>query len=177
MAVGAEASVVRAALMFTVVLFAPLASRRAVSLNVLGGVGIALLGWRPGDLLDPSFQLTFVSVLAIVIVAWPLLEKCRPLVRGDQLVRHPTHLYARPGYDVFVRVSSGTNGKHNANLTASTIATDSSKPRWHRHWSVCISSVCCDTCSRRSLFPRACSWRCFLFSSSISTDYRSLHSC
>ncbi|MEP6911150.1 MAG: ComEC/Rec2 family competence protein [bacterium] len=74
-AVGAEASVVRAALMFTVVLFAPLASRRAVSLNVLGGVGIALLGWRPGDLRDPSFQLTFVSVLAIVTVAWPLLEK------------------------------------------------------------------------------------------------------
>ena len=75
LAVGAEASVVRAALMFTVVLFAPLASRHAVSLNVLGGVGIALLGWRPGDLIDPSFQLTFVSVLAIVIVAWPLLEK------------------------------------------------------------------------------------------------------
>src|SRR2546421_9959723 len=75
LAVGAEASVVRAALMFTVVLFAPLAARRAISLNVLGGVGIALLVWRPGDLLDPSFQLTFVSVLAIVIVAWPLLEK------------------------------------------------------------------------------------------------------
>jgi ComEC/Rec2-related protein len=74
-AVGAEASVIRAALMFTVVLFAPLASRRPVSLNVLGGVGIALLAWRAGDLLDPSFQLTFVSVLAIVIVAWPLLEK------------------------------------------------------------------------------------------------------
>src|SRR5437588_6852931 len=75
LAVGAEASVVRAALMFTLVLFAPLASRRAVSLNVLGGVGIALLTWRPGDLIDPSFQLTFVSVLAIVIIAWPLLEK------------------------------------------------------------------------------------------------------
>jgi competence protein ComEC len=61
--------------MFTLVLFAPLASRRAISLNVLGGVGIALLAWRPGDLIDPSFQLTFVSVLAIVIIAWPLLEK------------------------------------------------------------------------------------------------------
>jgi len=75
LAVGAEASVVRAALMFSVVLFAPLASRRAVSLNVLGGVGIALLVWRPSDLLDPSFQLTFVSVLAIVTLAWPLLQK------------------------------------------------------------------------------------------------------
>jgi competence protein ComEC len=74
-AVGAEASVVRAALMFTVVLMAPLVSRRASSLNALGGVAIALLVWRPSDLLDPSFQLTFVSVLAIVVLAWPLLEK------------------------------------------------------------------------------------------------------
>jgi len=75
LAVGAEASVVRAALMFTVVLLAPLVSRRASSLNALGGVGIALLVWRPSDLLDPSFQLTFVSVLAIVTLAWPLLQK------------------------------------------------------------------------------------------------------
>ena len=74
-AVGAEPSVVRAALMFTVVLLAPLVSRRASSLNALGGVGIALLVWRPSDLLDPSFQLTFVSVLAIVTLAWPLLQK------------------------------------------------------------------------------------------------------
>src|SRR6185295_14476213 len=75
LAVGAESSVVRAALMFTVVLLAPLVSRRASSLNTLGGAALVLLGWRPGDLLDPSFQLTFVSVLAIVIFAWPLLEK------------------------------------------------------------------------------------------------------
>ncbi|MDQ2921539.1 MAG: ComEC family competence protein, partial [Acidobacteriota bacterium] len=75
MAVGAEASVVLADLMFTIVLFAPLVSRRASSLNALGGVGIVLLGWRPSDLLDPSFQLTFVSVLAIITLAWPLLQK------------------------------------------------------------------------------------------------------
>jgi competence protein ComEC len=75
LAVGAESSVVRAALMFTVVLLAPLVSRRASSLNALGGVAVALLVWRPSDLFDPSFQLTFVSVLAIVLLAWPLLEK------------------------------------------------------------------------------------------------------
>ena len=75
LAVGAETSVVRAALMFTVVLLAPLVSRRASSLNALGGAAFVLLAWRPADLLDPSFQLTFVSVLAIVIFAWPLLEK------------------------------------------------------------------------------------------------------
>lgn len=75
LAVGAEPSVVRAALMFTVVLLAPLVSRQASSLNALGGVGIALLVSRPGDLLDPSFQLTFLSVLAIVTLSWPLLQK------------------------------------------------------------------------------------------------------
>src|SRR5439155_8908669 len=75
LAVGAESSVVRAALMFTLVLLAPLISRRAASLNALGGAALVLLAWRPSDLLDPSFQLTFVSVLAIVIFAWPLLEK------------------------------------------------------------------------------------------------------
>jgi len=75
LAVGAESSVVRAALMFTIVLLAPLVSRRATSLNALGGAALALLLWRPSDLLDPSFQLTFVSVLAIVILAWPIVQK------------------------------------------------------------------------------------------------------
>ncbi|MGH9874679.1 MAG: ComEC/Rec2 family competence protein, partial [Pyrinomonadaceae bacterium] len=75
LAVGAESSVVRAALMFTIILFGPLVSRRASSLNALGGTALVLLACRPGDLLDPSFQLTFVSVLAIVIFAWPLMEK------------------------------------------------------------------------------------------------------
>ncbi len=75
LAVGGESSVVRAALMFTFVVLAPLLSRRANSLGALGGAAIALLVWRPSDLLGPSFQLTFVSVLAIVVVAWPLIQK------------------------------------------------------------------------------------------------------
>jgi competence protein ComEC len=75
LAVGADWSVVRAALMFTIVLLAPLVSRPASSLNALGGTALVLLVWRPSNLLDPSFQLTFVSVLAIVGFSWPLLEK------------------------------------------------------------------------------------------------------
>lgn len=74
-AVGAEASVVRAALMFTVVAFAPVAHRRASTINALGGAALALLVWRPGELFGASFQLTFLSVLAIVALAWPLLSK------------------------------------------------------------------------------------------------------
>lgn len=75
LAVGGESSVVRAALVFTFVLLAPLLSRRAHSLGALGGAAIVLLTWRPSDLLDPSFQLTFLSVLAIVTLAWPLIQK------------------------------------------------------------------------------------------------------
>jgi competence protein ComEC len=75
LAVGAEAAVVRAALMFTVVALAPVLHRRAASLNALGGACLALLVWRPGELFDPSFQLTFLSVLAIVVIAWPVLRR------------------------------------------------------------------------------------------------------
>ena len=75
LAVGAEASVVRAALMFTLVASAPIVARRGSPLNALGAAALILLILRPSDLFDPSFQLTFLSVLAIVACAWPLLRK------------------------------------------------------------------------------------------------------
>jgi competence protein ComEC len=79
--VGAESSVVRAALMFTVVALAPILHRRARSLNALGCAALALFLWRPVELFDPSFQLTFLSVLAIVVIAWPLLQKLEEIGR------------------------------------------------------------------------------------------------
>lgn len=75
LAVGADAPVVRAALMFTLVIFAPIVWRRAGSLNVIGATGLALLVWRPNELFDPSFQLTFLSVISIVVLAVPLMMK------------------------------------------------------------------------------------------------------
>ncbi|HSK65155.1 MAG TPA: DNA internalization-related competence protein ComEC/Rec2 [Pyrinomonadaceae bacterium] len=74
LAVGAEASVVRAALMFTFAGLALVLFRESTSLNALGGAALVLLGHRPKELFDPSFQLTVLSVLAIVVVAWPLLQ-------------------------------------------------------------------------------------------------------
>lgn len=73
LAVGAEASVVRAALMFTLAGLAPIVFRQATSLNALGGAALVLLVRSPKEIFDPSFQLTFLSVLAIVVIAWPLL--------------------------------------------------------------------------------------------------------
>ena len=72
-AVGAEASVVRAALMFTFAGLATIIFRQASSLNALGGAALVLLVRSPKEIFDPSFQLTFLSVLAIVVIAWPLL--------------------------------------------------------------------------------------------------------
>ena len=76
-AVGAEASVTRAALMFTLAAFAPVVSRRANSLNTVAGAGLLLLVLDPLDLFNPSFQLTFLSVVAIVCITLPLLENMR----------------------------------------------------------------------------------------------------
>ena len=72
-AVGAESSVVRAALMFTFAGFAPIVFRRSASLNALGAAALVLLVRSPKEIFDPGFQLTFLSVLAIVVIAWPLL--------------------------------------------------------------------------------------------------------
>jgi competence protein ComEC len=78
-AIGARISVVRAALMFTIVALAPVLHRRARSLNALGCAALLLLIWRPSDLFDPSFQLTFLSVLGIIVIAVPLLERLQDI--------------------------------------------------------------------------------------------------
>jgi competence protein ComEC len=76
-AVGAEASVTRAAVMFTLAAFAPVVARRANSLNTVAGAGLLLLVLNPLDLFNPSFQLTFLSVVAIVSITLPLLDNMR----------------------------------------------------------------------------------------------------
>jgi competence protein ComEC len=76
-AVGAEVPVVRASLMFSLFLASRLLNRESSLLNALGACGLILLVWRPSDLFSASFQLTFVSVAAIVACAFPLVEKLR----------------------------------------------------------------------------------------------------
>ncbi len=74
-AVGADPSVTRSALMFTLVVLAPVVWRRTNSLNVIGGAALALLVWHPANLSDPSFQLTILSVLSIVSIAVPIMQR------------------------------------------------------------------------------------------------------
>jgi competence protein ComEC len=79
LAVGAEASVVRASLMFTFVTLGAVVFRQASALNSLGSAALLLLIKEPKDLFDPSLQLTFLSVLAIVTIAWPLLQNLKAI--------------------------------------------------------------------------------------------------
>lgn len=85
-AVGAEASVVRAALMFSFAGLATIVFRSPNSLNALGAAALVLLIRSPNEIFDPSFQLTFLSVLAIVAIAWPLLISLSAIGTW-----HPTH--------------------------------------------------------------------------------------
>lgn len=77
LAVGAEVPVVRAAIMFSIISFSYVIYRSGSLLNSLGMCGLILLAWRPSDLSNPSFQLTFVSVAAIVAMAYPLIDNLR----------------------------------------------------------------------------------------------------
>jgi len=78
-AVGADVPVIRATIMFTILLFSQVIYRNGSLLNSLGFCALILLVWRPEDLFSQSFQLTFVSVLAIVAFAFPLLENLRKI--------------------------------------------------------------------------------------------------
>lgn len=77
LAVGADAPVMRAALMFTVLHFASVIYRQGNLLNALGATVLLMLVWRPSDIFSQSFQLTLVCVTAIVAAAFPLIEKLR----------------------------------------------------------------------------------------------------
>jgi competence protein ComEC len=96
-AVGGDPSVARAALMFTLVVFAPVVWRRTNSLNVIGASALALLVWQPENLFDPSFQLTFLSVLAIVLLAVPVMQRMQR-VGSWRPTRETPYPPAAPGW-------------------------------------------------------------------------------
>jgi competence protein ComEC len=80
-AVGADVSVMRAAFMLSFVAAGQLLFRTSSPLNSMGAAALVLLSWSPRDIFDPSLQLTFLSVLAIVAVAWPILTNLEAIGR------------------------------------------------------------------------------------------------
>lgn len=89
LAVGANVPVVRAATMFTVLLFSQAIYRSGTLLNSLGLCTLILLAWRPTDIFTSSFQLTFASVGAIVAFAFPLIEKLRAIGSWSPTTEEP----------------------------------------------------------------------------------------
>ena len=70
--VGMSASVVRAAVMLTLLTFVQLLNRRAISLNTLAFTACLLLVIHPMSLLDVGFQLSYASVAAILVFYQPI---------------------------------------------------------------------------------------------------------
>jgi competence protein ComEC len=69
--VGPEPSVVRATLMAVLVLLSVLLEREPSVTNSLALAALAILVARPGDLLDPGFQLSFAATAGIVAAPIP----------------------------------------------------------------------------------------------------------
>jgi competence protein ComEC len=70
--VGAEPSITRAVVALSVALAGQLIFRASIGANTLAASAIVLLAWRPRDVFNPAFQLSFLTVLMIVTVASPL---------------------------------------------------------------------------------------------------------
>lgn len=68
-AVGAGASVVRATIMAVIVLFAYVIEREPHIINNLSLAALVILGYNPLQIFDVGFQLSFVSVLGILLLS------------------------------------------------------------------------------------------------------------
>lgn len=79
---GLPASLVRAAIMYTLMLVGSWAGRSAFSLQSLAISGFVMLLFRPFYLFDIGFQLSFVAMLGILLLSKPLADMGLPLRGG-----------------------------------------------------------------------------------------------
>lgn len=95
---GWSAPVVRAAGGFTLYAIGGWFYRRARLLNLLAALSIVFLLWEPDWIVEPSFQMTFLSVLALGALAKPALEATtQPLRRGlSELTETDKDLHLAP---------------------------------------------------------------------------------
>ena len=83
--VGMSPSVVRSAVMLTIYSFVTLFNRERLSVNTLALTAIIMLITNPYNLFDIGFQLSFVSVWAILLF-YPLINELIPLKQTKILV-------------------------------------------------------------------------------------------
>jgi competence protein ComEC len=73
--VGAQPAVTRSAVMLSIVLIGQSIFRKSAGANALAASAIVLLCWQPRDLFNPGFQLSFLTVLMIVVFTGPLYTR------------------------------------------------------------------------------------------------------
>ena len=78
--VGADAAVVRAAIMGSLALFARQVGRRQFALNTLLAVAMLMCLWNPLYIWDVGFQLSFFATLGLILYATPLSEAANRLI-------------------------------------------------------------------------------------------------
>src|SRR6185503_9590255 len=79
---GAQLATLRALVVVALALVAQIVDRPLRLVDALGVAALAILVWRPADLLDPSFQLSFVAALTLALRPQPLDDGGPRGVRG-----------------------------------------------------------------------------------------------
>jgi ComEC/Rec2-related protein len=90
---GLPASCVRATIMGTLILLAPVFDRRAVACNSICAAAFLILAWDTNQLFLPGFQFSFVLVLTIVLLARRIERRVMPLGAPDPFL--PRTLWSR----------------------------------------------------------------------------------
>jgi competence protein ComEC len=78
--VGADAAVVRAAIMGSLALFARQVGRRQTALNTLLAVALLMCLWNPLYVWDVGFQLSFFATLGLILYATPFSEFANKII-------------------------------------------------------------------------------------------------
>lgn len=107
MATGLGPASVRATLMAAMLLGAFWIERPARPLNLLGAAATGILLYDTNQLFDLGFQLTFLVVLAVITLAWPLQQTLARIGAPDPFL--PPRLYSRTrrGWEILRRWSWG----------------------------------------------------------------------
>jgi len=96
--VGFQASITRSLWMFVLYLAGQCLFRRASPANVLFACAFLLLAAHPSWLQDTGFQLSFLSVAAIVLMGVPAVAQyLRPLALPLRFAGNPRRLFVQPG--------------------------------------------------------------------------------
>jgi competence protein ComEC len=78
--VGADAAVVRAAIMGSLALFARQVGRRQMALNTLLAVAALMCVWNPLYVWDVGFQLSFFATLGLILYATPFSDVAKRVI-------------------------------------------------------------------------------------------------